>query len=172
MSRPGARRAQLPVMGAQQEDAALRVVAPEPPPDAPRVGIVTLGCDKNTVDTERLLARLAHAVARLVNGAEDVDIVVINTCGFIDVAKEESVDAIVDAVQLKDDGSVRAVVAMGCLVQRNKSELQQELPETAPTRSPAIATHCRGHSNLRSLGTSAGARWDRRSDRSQKRCSM
>jgi ribosomal protein S12 methylthiotransferase len=116
-------------MGAQQEDAALRVVAPEPPPDAPRVGIVTLGCDKNTVDTERLLARLAHAGARLVNGAEDADIVVINTCGFIDVAKEESVDAIVEAVRLKDDGSVRAVVAMGCLVQRYKSELQQELPE-------------------------------------------
>jgi ribosomal protein S12 methylthiotransferase len=116
-------------MGAQQEDTALRIVAPEPAPDAPRVGIVTLGCDKNTVDTERLLARLAHAGARLVNGAEDADIVVINTCGFIDMAKEESVEAIVDAVRLKEHGSVRAVVAMGCLVQRYKDDLAAELPE-------------------------------------------
>jgi ribosomal protein S12 methylthiotransferase len=106
-----------------------RVLAPEPPPDAPRVGVLTLGCDKNTVDTERLLARLAHAGARVVDGTDDVDIVVINTCGFIDVAKEESVDAIIDAIRLKQAGSVRAVVAMGCLVQRYKDDLQSELPE-------------------------------------------
>jgi ribosomal protein S12 methylthiotransferase len=116
----------MPVVGA---DPASRVAVPVPAADAPRVGVITLGCDKNTVDTERLLARLAHAGARLVDGAEDADIVVINTCGFIDVAKEESVDAIVDAVRLKHDGSVRAVVAMGCLVQRYKADLQQELPE-------------------------------------------
>ena len=99
------------------------------PADAPRVGIVTLGCDKNTVDTERLLARLAHAGARVVADAGDVDVVVVNTCGFIDVAKEESVEAILDAVRMKRDGGVRAVVAMGCLVQRYKDELQRELPE-------------------------------------------
>jgi ribosomal protein S12 methylthiotransferase len=104
-------------------------MAPEPAVDALRVGLVTLGCDKNTVDTERLLARLAHAGARVVDDAGDADVVIINTCGFIDVAKEESVDAIVDAVRLKQDGRVRAVVAMGCLVQRYKSDLQQELPE-------------------------------------------
>lgn len=104
-------------------------VPPELAADAPRVGLVTLGCDKNTVDTERLLARLAHAGARVVEDAEGADVVVINTCGFIDVAKEESVDAILDAVRLKQDGRVRAVVAMGCLVQRYKADLQQELPE-------------------------------------------
>jgi ribosomal protein S12 methylthiotransferase len=107
---------------------AVRVAAPEPPADAPRVGLVTLGCDKNTVDTERLLARLAHAGARIVDGA-DADVLIINTCGFIDVAKEESVDAILDAVQLKQGGGPRAVVAMGCLVQRYKADLQKELPE-------------------------------------------
>jgi ribosomal protein S12 methylthiotransferase len=125
----GGRRAALPVMGTAG-GATPRVIMPDLPADAPRVGVVTLGCDKNTVDTERLLARLAHAGARVVEGTgDDVDIVVINTCGFIDVAKEESVEAIVDAVRLKEDGSVRAVVAMGCLVQRYRDDLQAELPE-------------------------------------------
>src|SRR5690606_23681490 len=98
------------------------------PPDAPRVGLVTLGCDKNTVDSERLLARLASAGAR-VSVVDDADVIVINTCGFIDVAKEESVDAILDAVKLKQQGRVRAVVGMGCMVQRYKADLEKELPE-------------------------------------------
>jgi ribosomal protein S12 methylthiotransferase len=119
------RRAGLPVLGALRTPEA----AVELPADAPRVGVVTLGCDKNTVDSERLLARLAGAGARVIGGAADVDVIVINTCGFIDVAKEESVDAILDAVRLKQAGRIRAVVAMGCMVQRYKSELATELPE-------------------------------------------
>ena len=119
------RRAGLPVLGAEREPVA----AVELPADAPRVGLVTLGCDKNTVDSERLLARLAGAGARVIGDASDADVVVINTCGFIDVAKEESVDAILDAVRLKQQGRVRAVVAMGCMVQRYRAELQDELPE-------------------------------------------
>ncbi|CAN5790015.1 30S ribosomal protein S12 methylthiotransferase RimO [soil metagenome] len=115
-------------MSASPAPQSLRT-ASEPAPGAPRVGLVTLGCDKNTVDTERLLARLAHAGAHIVQGADDADVLIINTCGFIDVAKEESVDAILDAVRLKQGGSVRAVVAMGCLVQRYKADLEQELPE-------------------------------------------
>jgi ribosomal protein S12 methylthiotransferase len=119
------------VVAAAPHDAALPVAGTvaAPSPDAPRVGLVTLGCDKNTVDTERLLARLSHAGARVVTDVADADVVVVNTCGFIDVAKEESVEAILDAVRLKQDGRVRAVVAMGCLVQRYKQDLQQELPE-------------------------------------------
>jgi ribosomal protein S12 methylthiotransferase len=97
--------------------------------DAIRIGLVTLGCDKNTVDTERTLARLAGAGARVQSGADDVDVVVINTCGFIDSAKEESIETILDAVRMKKDGTVRAVVAMGCLVQRYKGELETEIPE-------------------------------------------
>ena len=97
--------------------------------DAIRIGLVTLGCDKNTVDTERTLARLAGAGARVQSGADDADVVVINTCGFIDSAKEESIETILDAVRMKKDGTVRAVVAMGCLVQRYKSELEVEIPE-------------------------------------------
>ena len=95
----------------------------------PSVGVLTLGCDKNTVDTERLLARLAAAGARLAPSAGEADVVIVNTCGFIDAAREESVDTILEAVRLKEKGRVRAVVAMGCLVQRYKQELAAEIPE-------------------------------------------
>ena len=94
-----------------------------------RIGVITLGCDKNTVDTERTLARLAHAGARVQSGGGDVDVLVINTCGFIDAAKEESIETILAAIRLKQSGDVRAVVAMGCLVQRYKAELETEIPE-------------------------------------------
>src|SRR5690606_25282227 len=79
-----------------------------------RIGVVTLGCDKNTVDSERLLARLAASGAEVTGGADDADVVVINTCGFIDVAKEESIEAVLDATRLKAAGQIRAVVAVGC----------------------------------------------------------
>lgn len=94
-----------------------------------RVGLVTLGCDKNTVDSERILARLAGSGAHVQSGAKNADIVVINTCGFIDSAKEESIAAVLDAVKLKKQGRIKAVVAMGCLVQRYKKELREEIPE-------------------------------------------
>ena len=124
---PTAHRGQLPVLQAKApEDRRRRSV---PGAEAPRVGLITLGCDKNTVDSERLLARLAHAGARVVADARDVDVLVVNTCGFIDVAKEESVDTILDAVRLKQDGRVQAVVAVGCLVQRYRDELTREIPE-------------------------------------------
>jgi ribosomal protein S12 methylthiotransferase len=97
--------------------------------DGPRIAVVTLGCDKNTVDTERILARLAGAGARIARDADDADVVLINTCGFIDAAKEESVDTILDAVRLKGEGRLRAIVAMGCLVQRYRDDLVQEIPE-------------------------------------------
>lgn len=99
------------------------------PAGDPRIGVVTLGCDKNTVDSERVMGRLAGAGVRAAPGIEGADVVVINTCGFIDTAKEESIDAILEAVRLKSEGRARAVVAMGCLVQRYKAELEVELPE-------------------------------------------
>ncbi|HEX6308874.1 MAG TPA: 30S ribosomal protein S12 methylthiotransferase RimO [Longimicrobiales bacterium] len=120
------KRSELPVLRASEPAAQPR---PRLAADAPRVGLVTLGCDKNTVDSERLMARLAGAGARVIDDATAADVVVINTCGFIDVAKEESVDAILEAVRLKQGGRVRAVVALGCMVQRYKAELQAELPE-------------------------------------------
>jgi ribosomal protein S12 methylthiotransferase len=91
------------------------------------IRLLTLGCDKNTVDSERLLARLAAAGARAVD--DDADVTIVNTCGFIEVAREESIDAILEAVRLKDAGRTLAVVALGCLVQRYQVELRKEIPE-------------------------------------------
>src|SRR5574338_188333 len=94
-----------------------------------KVSIVTLGCDKNTVDSERYLAQLADRGAEPTEELEEADVILINTCGFIDAAKKESIDAIVEAARLKDEGRVRAVVAVGCMVQRHKAELEEALPE-------------------------------------------
>ncbi|HEY0305890.1 MAG TPA: radical SAM protein [Longimicrobiales bacterium] len=117
------RRLDLPVIGAQQP-----VTLPNVPGGA-RVGVITLGCDKNTVDSERIMARLAGSGANVSTDIEGADVIVINTCGFIDRAKEESIEAMLDAVKLKQEGRVKAVVAMGCLVQRYKQDLVEEIPE-------------------------------------------
>src|SRR4051794_37527477 len=94
-----------------------------------KVAFVTLGCDKNTVDSERYLAQLADRGAEAAREIDEADVIVINTCGFIDAAKKESIDAIVEATRHKEEGSCRAVVAVGCMVQRHKSELEEALPE-------------------------------------------
>ena len=94
-----------------------------------KVGFITLGCDKNTVDSERYLARLSLHGVTPAPELEDADVIVINTCGFIDAAKQESIDAIVRAGELKESGSCRAVVALGCMVERHRAELAVELPE-------------------------------------------
>jgi ribosomal protein S12 methylthiotransferase len=94
-----------------------------------RVAMVTLGCDKNTVDSERMLSSLLGAGVRLADSPEDADVVIVNTCGFIEMAKQESVDTLLQAARLKEEGRVQAVVGMGCLVQRYRSELVEEMPE-------------------------------------------
>lgn len=94
-----------------------------------KVGFVTLGCDKNTVDSERYLARLAGYGAELTHNLEEAELILVNTCGFIDAAKKESIDAIVEAGNMKRDGKCQAVVALGCMIERHKAELQEALPE-------------------------------------------
>lgn len=94
-----------------------------------RVALVTLGCDKNTVDSERYLAELVNHGATPVAALGDADVILVNTCGFIDAAKRESIDAIVEAGRHKVDGACRAVVAIGCMVQRHRDELREALPE-------------------------------------------
>jgi ribosomal protein S12 methylthiotransferase len=94
-----------------------------------RIALLTLGCDKNTVDSEKYLADvLAHGATR-VDDAADADVVIVNTCGFIDAAKQESIDTIVEAGRLKAEGAVRAVFAIGCMIERHKAELIEALPE-------------------------------------------
>ena len=94
-----------------------------------KVGLLTLGCDKNTVDSERYLAELVAHGAESTTDLDQAEVIIVNTCGFIDAAKRESIDAIVEAGRYKSDGVCQAVVAVGCLVQRHKDELADALPE-------------------------------------------
>ena len=94
-----------------------------------KVGLITLGCDKNTVDSERYLAQLVARGAQPTTQLDEAEVIVVNTCGFIDAAKRESIDAIVAAGRLKSEGACQAIVAVGCMVERHRSELEAELPE-------------------------------------------
>ncbi|MDQ6885937.1 MAG: 30S ribosomal protein S12 methylthiotransferase RimO [Gemmatimonadota bacterium] len=94
-----------------------------------KIGLITLGCDKNTVDSERYLAALIGHGAEHTTRLDEAEVIVVNTCGFIDAAKQESIDTLIAAGRLKVEGVCRAVVAVGCLVQRHERELAAELPE-------------------------------------------
>ena len=94
-----------------------------------RLRVVTLGCSKNTVDTEHLLAQLPPDAFCIVDGDEPVDILLVNTCGFIGDAKEESIAAILEAVEAKKRGEAGTVAVFGCLSQRYRAELPVEIPE-------------------------------------------
>ncbi len=94
-----------------------------------KLGVVSLGCDKATVDSERLVGELVGHGAVLTPDLPTADVILVNTCGFIDAAKRESIEAILEAAKLKALGTVKAVVAVGCLVERYASELARELPE-------------------------------------------
>jgi ribosomal protein S12 methylthiotransferase len=95
----------------------------------PKISVVTLGCSKNTVDSEVLLGQLIGGKAHVVEDVEKADIAVINTCGFIEAAKQESIDAILEAVQRKNDGKLKKVVVMGCLSERFAKDLAAEIPD-------------------------------------------
>jgi len=94
-----------------------------------KVSVITLGCDKNTVDSERVLAELAGFGLEPARSPGDAELIVVNTCGFIDAAKRESIDAIVEAGRLKTSGKCRILAAVGCMVERHKGELAEALPE-------------------------------------------
>jgi ribosomal protein S12 methylthiotransferase len=94
-----------------------------------KFAVVTLGCDKNTVDSERYVAALLAHGGLPVDALVEAELIVVNTCGFIDAAKKESLDAIVEAAQRKGDGVCQTVVAVGCMVERHKAEMQAALPE-------------------------------------------
>src|SRR5437899_4433696 len=94
-----------------------------------KLGLISLGCDKATVDSEALVARLVGRGAEFTQDLPDADVILVNTCGFIDAAKQESIDAMLAAARLKTTGRCRAVVAVGCLVTRYQDELKKEIPE-------------------------------------------
>lgn len=93
------------------------------------IGFISLGCAKNRVDTEIMMALVKKSEHSLVNSINKADLVVINTCGFINDAKEEAINNIIETGRLKEKGQLRYIVAAGCLAQRYGSELLQELPE-------------------------------------------
>lgn len=97
--------------------------------DPVRLGLVSLGCDKNTVDSERMLSALVGHGAERVSDLETADVILVNTCGFIDAAKEESIETLLEAGRLKRDGRCKSVVAVGCMVERYRDELSPALPE-------------------------------------------
>ena len=94
-----------------------------------KVGFVSLGCPKNLVDSEVMMGQLAEAGYQITNDANDADTVVVNTCGFIESAKQESIEAILEATSLKSEGKAKRVVVAGCLVERYRDDLMKELPE-------------------------------------------
>ncbi len=94
-----------------------------------KVGFVSLGCPKNLVDSEVMMGQLAEAGYEITNNAGEADTVVVNTCGFVESAKQESIDAILEATRLKSEGGAKRVVVAGCLVERYRDDLMKELPE-------------------------------------------
>ena len=94
-----------------------------------KVGFVSLGCPKNLVDSEVMMGTLAEAGYEITSSAEDAETVVVNTCGFIESAKQESIEAILEATRLKEEGKAKRVVVAGCLVERYRDDLMKELPE-------------------------------------------
>lgn len=94
-----------------------------------KVGIVSLGCAKNQVDAEMLLFTLKNRGFTIVNDPADADAVIVNTCGFIDSAKQESIDEIIELGKLKQEGTIKAIVVTGCLAERYKNEITKQLYE-------------------------------------------
>lgn len=93
------------------------------------IGMISLGCPKNQVDAEVMLKRLTDAGYVLVNETDKADIVIVNTCGFIEDAKKESIDAILEMADLKADGVIKKILVTGCLAQRYADEIFSEIPE-------------------------------------------
>ena len=94
-----------------------------------KVGIVSLGCAKNQVDAEMLLFTLKNRGFTIVNDPADADAVIVHTCGFIDSAKQESIDEIIELGKLKQEGTIKAIIVTGCLAERYKNEITKQLYE-------------------------------------------
>jgi ribosomal protein S12 methylthiotransferase RimO len=111
------------------ESSLPRTALADAEPRPHKVALITLGCARNDVDSEELAGRLAADGFELVDEAEDAEIAVVNTCGFVDAAKKDSIDTLLAAADLKERGRTKAVVAVGCLAERYGKQLADELPE-------------------------------------------
>ncbi|MCU1537819.1 MAG: ribosomal protein methylthiotransferase, partial [Humibacillus sp.] len=104
-------------------------MTPSPTSTDRSVALVTLGCTRNEVDSEELAGRLMEQGWRLVEDASEADVAVVNTCGFVEQAKKDSIDALLEASDLKGSGRTQKVVAVGCLAERYGKQLEEQLPE-------------------------------------------
>ena len=95
----------------------------------PRIGFVSLGCPKNLVDSEVMLGTLTRQGYTITPYKEDADVLVVNTCGFIDTAKQESIDTILEMAELKNSGSCKKLVVAGCLAERYRADIRKQIPE-------------------------------------------
>ena len=94
-----------------------------------KLGLISLGCAKNLVDSEHMLAMLQEDGIQIVDDVADADVAVINTCGFIEAAKQEAIETILETAQWKQNGTLKALIVTGCLVQRYKDEFVEAMPE-------------------------------------------
>src|SRR3954465_2358503 len=94
-----------------------------------KIGLISLGCPKNLVDSEVMLGLAQQAGHELTRDASAADVLVVNTCAFIDSAKQESIDAILEMAQHKKDGACRRLIVTGCMAERYRDELRKEIPE-------------------------------------------
>jgi len=120
-----------------------------------KVGFISLGCPKNLVDSEVMMGHLKQNGYQITSDAADADTVVVNTCGFIDSAKKESIDTILEAAQLKTNGHAKRLIVAGCLVERYRDELKAEMPEVdafiGTNQINDILAVCDPKTNTRSL---------------------
>jgi ribosomal protein S12 methylthiotransferase len=120
-----------------------------------KVGFISLGCPKNLVDSEVMMGHLQQNGYQITADAADAETVVVNTCGFIDSAKKESIDAILEAARLKTEGQAKRLIVAGCLVERYRDELKAEMPEVdafiGTNQINDILTVCDPRTNTRSL---------------------
>ena len=93
------------------------------------VGVISLGCAKNQVDTERMLGLLTAAGHEITNQPSEADVLIVNTCGFIESAKQESINAILEMAHYKQGGKCTRLVVTGCLSERYRDELKEAMPE-------------------------------------------
>src|SRR5919109_5570701 len=94
-----------------------------------KIGMISLGCPKNLVDSEVMLGLAQQAGARLTRDASDAEVLVVNTCAFIDKAKQESIDAILEMAEHKKTGSCQRLIVTGCMAERYREELKAQIPE-------------------------------------------
>src|SRR5438876_5524217 len=120
-----------------------------------KVGFISLGCPKNLVDSEVMMGQLKQSGYQITANAEEADTVVVNTCGFIDAAKQESIEAILEAARLKTNGKAKRLIVAGCLVERYRDEWKAKMPEVdafiGTSQINDILSVCDPETNTRSL---------------------